>query len=157
MAYTINQLMAEKQTHIHGRRLALDRRSFLLTYGLRVPIEDMNTTVPSTSSLFGITRISGLTSTQGPVQHNLPAPVAGMRKTLILDCTSTASIQFLSTPNGAAIIISSLGTTGGVINFVGPGGRITLLGISSTIWSVETEGPYTSTAFAKAITFTTST
>lgn len=157
MAYNINQLMNEKQTSIHGRRLALDRRNFLLSFGMRVPIEDFNTTLPSTASLYGVTRMSGLTSTQGPVQHNLPAPVPGMRKTLILDCTSTASIQFLSTPNGAAIIISSLGTTGGVVNFVGPAGRITLLGISSTIWSVESEGGYSSTAFGKPVTFTTST
>lgn len=157
MAYTIIDLMKEKQTAIHGRRLALDRRDFMLTKGMRLPIEDFNTTVPSTASLFGLTRMSGLTSTQGPVQHNLPAPVPGMRKTLILDCTSTASIQFLSTPNGAAVIISSLGTTGGVINFIGPAGRITLLGITSTIWSVESEGPFTSTALAKAVTFSTST
>lgn len=157
MAYTTEQLGRERMTSIHGRRLGLDRRDFLVGHrGERVPVEDL-TTVATTLAHGGISRISGLGSSQGPVQHNLPIPVIGTRKVIIMDCTSTGSQQFLSTPNGAAIFISSLGTTGGVINFIGPGGRIVLRAVSTAAWSVESEGPYISTALGKAITYTTST
>lgn len=157
MAYTTQQLGAERQTSIHGRRLGLDRLDFLVgPKGVREPIEDL-TTVATTLAHGGMSRISGVLSSQGPVQHNLPVPRIGTRKVIVLDSTSTGSYQFLSTPNGAAIFASSLGTTVGVINFIGPGGRIVLRAVSTSVWSVESEGPYISTAFGKNLTYTTST
>lgn len=158
MALTINTIRQQLLTTIFGGRLGLDQRDYIGgVNAVRRPIEDITTTSPTTAAAHGITRISGLGSSQGPVQHNLPVPVPGVEKTLILDCTSTGSQQFLSTPNGASIVASSLGTTVGVINFVGPGGRITLIGVSTAQWSVMGEGLYASTALAKQISFTTST
>lgn len=160
MAFTATQMInSGGVTSVFGRRLKLDRLNFLIGGpGYREPIEDL-TTVATTLAHGAISRISGLLSSQGPVQHNLPNPALaiGQRKVIIMDCTSTGSQQFLSTPNGAAIFASSLGTTVGVINFIGPGGRIVLRAVSSAAWSVESEGPYISTAFGKNLTYTTST
>lgn len=158
MAYTINQLKAEKQTAIFGRRIALDRRDYIVgPAGLRLPVEDISSTVPTTVSNSAITRIKTSGSSQGPTQHNLPAPVIGNRKVILLTSTSTGSQQFLSTPNGASIFATSLGTTVGVVNFVGPGGGIVLRGISASEWAIESIQQITSTALAQSITFTTST
>lgn len=145
MALTGTTLKNQIVTTLFGRRIGLDSNDYLIgPKEHRKEIEDITTTNPTTASAYGVTRISGLGSTHGPVQHNLPAPVPGVEKTLIMNCTSTASQQFLSTPNGAAIY-SSLGTTGGVVNFVGPAGYHVLIGISSTIWATKAHSVTTNT------------
>lgn len=121
-------------------------------------ITDIQSTVPNTAvDPFGYVRVLTSGSSQGPTQHQLKAPIPGVEVTLMLNSTSTGSQQFGSTANGASIFISSLGTTGGWVNFVGPGGSITLVGLSTAVWGVKSEGLYASTALAKAVTFTTST
>ncbi len=156
MAYTVHQLRNEKQTAIFGRRIALDRRDFIVgPAGLRSAIEDISSTVPTTASISAqITRVRTSGSSQGPTQHNLPVPVIGMRKVIILTSTSTGSQQFLSTPNGAAIFNATAGTTVGVINFVGPGGFIAIRAVSASEWAIEGIGG--STAAGQPL-FTTST
>lgn len=155
MAYTTAQLAAERQTSIHGRRLALDRLDYIVgPRGLREPVTDL-TTVGTTLNNGGIYRITA-TST-GPVTHNMPVPRIGARLMIFNQSTSTASHQFLSTPNGGAFIISSLGTTGNVLNNVGPAGTISLRAVSTVNWVVESIGPLTSTALASPWTWTTST
>jgi hypothetical protein len=137
MALTLTTIQNSILTSIHGRRLGLDANARLVGPRGRVEeIEDINTTAATTASAFGITQVFTSGSTQGPTQHNLPAPVAGVEKVIVMRSTSTGSQQFLSTPNGAAIY-SSAGTTANAINFVGPGGYVQLIGISSTIWVVK--------------------
>lgn len=155
MAYTVHQLRAERKTSIYGRRLGLDRRDFLVgPLGLRFAIEDIQSTVPTTLALGGLTRILTSGSSQGPTQHILPAPIPGVEKIVMLHSTSTGSQQLLSTPNGASIFLATAGTTVGVVNLVGPGGGITLVGISTAIWGIR--GVSGSTA-GGAPTFSTST
>lgn len=157
MALTITTIRNSIITSLYGRRLGLDTNERLIgARGTVTEIEDI-TTVATTLSLYGISRLTATGSTQGPTQHNLPAPIAGVEKTVLMLTTSTGSQQLLSTPNGAGVHISSLGSTGGVVNFIGPGGCITLIGISSTQWAVKHRGDITSTALGNSISFTTST
>lgn len=158
MALSLTTIRNSILTSIHGRRLGLDKNDCLVgPRGVVLEIEDL-TTAPTTLSNYGIARIpAGFTSTQGVVQHFLPVPIPGVEKIIINQSTSTGSQQFLSTANGASINISSLGSTGGVVNIVGPGGRVHLVGLTTASWGVINEGAYTSTALAKAVTFTTST
>lgn len=152
MAYTVNQLRNEKQTSVFGRRIGLDRQDFLVgPSGLRLAVEDISSTVPTTAGIANITRVKTSGSSQGPTQHFLPSPakLIGMRKVIAMTSTSTGSQQFLSTANGASIFPATLGTTVGVVNFIGPAGTIVLRAISASEWAVE--------HMTGAFTFSTST
>lgn len=143
---------------IVGRRLGFDANDYLIGHrDQRLQVEDLSSTVPTTISAFGITRIGTMSSTQGPVQHFLPAPVVGLRKTITMTGTSTASIQFLTTANGAAVINTSLGTTSNAVNFRGPSGYVELVGLTTALWGVLGSGPLISTGQDSALRFTTST
>lgn len=123
-------------TSIRGRRLGLTNDDYLVgVKAVATQIEDL-TTSPTTVAAYGHSRVTVTGSSQGPVQHFLPAPVPGVMKTLSLDSTSTASHQFLSTANGASIMAASDGTTKAVINLIGQGGSAILLGVSTAIWRV---------------------
>lgn len=116
---------------------------------------DISTTVPNTSvDPYGYVRVLTSGSSQGPTQHNLRAPLPGVELTLMLNSTSTGSQQFGSTAAGASIFNATAGTTSGWINFVGPGGSATLVGLSTTVWGVKSMAGSTA---ASQPTFTTST
>lgn len=158
MALSLETLRGSKVVSIHGRDLALDKDKYLVgPPALKFPIEDITTTIETTLLAYGLARISGLLSSQGPTQHNLPAPVPGVEKTIVLNATSTGSQQFLSTPNGASIFASSLGTTANCVNMLGPGGAIVLVGLTTAIWGVKSRDQIASTALAQSVAFTTST
>jgi hypothetical protein len=141
---------------VHGRRLGIDRLDFLVgPVGMRLFSEDFGTTVPSTVAIGGLTRVNPATSTMGPVSNFLPAPVPGVIKTISLVSTSTASIQFGSTANGASIVSASDGTTKAVLNFLGPGGSVTLHAASTSKWEVISM--IGGSSAAPNISFTTST
>ena len=146
------------RTSLYGSRLALDDDGMLIgPPALKKEVRSISTTVPTTVAAHGVTRILTSGSTQGPTQHFLAAPLAGVELTMVLVSTSTGSQQFGSTANGASIVATSLGTTVGWVNFQGPGGSITLIGLSTSQWAVKARDDITSTGLARAITFTTST
>lgn len=143
---------------IRGRRLMIDRNDFLIAKPTKQIIEDVTTgSSGTTQSNHGISRVTATGSSQGPVQVPLAAPEPGVEKTLVLGTSSTASYQFLTTPAGAAVMHSSAGTTAGVINLLGPGAVITLIGVTTALWQVKSEGGYNSTGMGKNVSFTTST
>lgn len=146
-------------TSIHGGRIGLTIENAIVgPTGIVRKVTELNTTTPSTAvPSHGFIRVSGLASTDGPLQHTLDAPIPGVSVTLALACTSTGSIQFGTTANGASIIATSLGTTVGWVNMTGPGGAVTLLGVSTSQFMVTGVDRYTSTALASAINWTTST
>lgn len=136
MALLNEQLRNLLMTSIFGRRLGLDSNDYVVgPRDIRNQVEDL-TTVPTTVAAFGVSRVVNTGSSQGPVQHFLPAPVVGIQKILLLTSTSTGSNQFLSTANGASILAASDGTTKGVVNLIGQGGSVTLEGVTSAIWAV---------------------
>lgn len=158
MAFLLETIRGTIMTSIHGRRLGLDKDEYLVGFkDNRKAVEDISTTVPTTVIAYGVTRVLTSGSSQGPTQHFLPAPAVGVEKTIIMASTSTGSQQFLSTANGASIFNTSAGTTVGLLNFVGPGGSVTLIGLSTAIWGIKAICNIASTALAQSITFTTST
>lgn len=145
------------RTTIYGARLGLDDDGMLIGAPALKKLVTSLTTVPTTMPAHGVGVLTATGSTQGPVQHNLAAPMVGVEVELYLISTSTGSQQILTTPNGASIVATSLGTTVGVINFVGPGGSITLEGLTTSKWGIKSIQDVNSTGLARSITFTTST
>lgn len=146
------------RTSIHGARLGLDDDGALVgPIALKKDVRSLTTVSNTGVASHGISRITATGSSQGPVQHYLSAPIPGVELMLTLTSSSTGSHQFLSTAAGAAIEASSLGTTVGVINFIGPGGSITLVGLTTALWAIRSRDDLTSTALGRSITFTTST
>lgn len=152
MAQSLETLRSNNITSLWGRRAGLQLDETLAgVKDLKLAIEDITTTVATTALAYGITRIQTSGSSQGPTQHFLPAPIPGVRKYLQMHTTSTGSQQFLSTANGAAILAASDGTTKSLVNFVGPGGSVTLMGLTTAVWAVVAQ------CSTGAVTYTTST
>ena len=158
MAQSLETLRGKNVTPIFGRRLGLQFDETLAgPKELKLAIEDITTTVPTTALAYGVTRVQTSGSSQGPTQHFLPAPIPGVRKYIMMHTTSTGSQQFLSTANGASILAASDGTTKGVLNFRGPGGSVQLLGLTSAVWAVIGGMNVGSTDVVANVTYTTST
>lgn len=155
MAQTADQLRRSLLTTIFGGRLGLTTDGYLAgPPDIKKRQVDIQSTVPTTVGPDGYVRNLTSGSSQGPTQHNLAAPVQGVELTIVLNSTSTGSQQYLSTPNGASIFLATAGTTVGVVNFAGPGGSVTLVGMSSAAWAVKSLAGSTA---GGAPTFTTST
>lgn len=152
MAQSLETLRSNNITSLWGRRAGLQLDETLAgPKDLKLAIEDITTTVATTALAYGVTRIMTSGSSQGPTQHFLPAPIPGVRKYLQMHTTSTGSQQFLSTANGASILAASDGTTKSLINFVGQGGSVTLLGMTTAVWAVVAQ------CSTGGVTYTTST
>ena len=160
MAQTLQTLGNQAMfTSIYGRRLGLASDGTLVgPSALKRVVQDLTTaTTATTVNSFGTVRQSASGSSQGPTQHLLGAPIPGVSVTLILDSSSTGSHQFLSSAAGAAIRISSLGTTIGVLNLLGPASFMELEGVTTALWLIKSRSYYSSTALADTVSFTTST
>ena len=145
-------------TTLYGGRMGLDDDCMLVgPPALKKEVRSISTTIPNTAvSAPGVVRVLTSGSTQGPTQHTLAAPIIGVEVQLQMTSTSTGSQQFLC-PTGASIVASSLGTTVALVNLLGPGGSITLVGVTTAQWAVRARDDLTSTGLARAISFTTST
>lgn len=152
MAQSLETLRRQVLTGIYGRRAGLSVDEFIVgVKDIKQTIEDVSSTVPTTLLAYGITRILTSGSSQGPVQHLLPAPIPGVEKVIAMGSTSTGSYQFLSTANGASILAASDGTTKSLVNLVGQGGAVTLKGMTTAIWQVIAQ------VSTGGVTYTTST
>jgi hypothetical protein len=151
MAFSLEQIRNSILTSIYGRRAGLTGADFFAgPRALQHVIEDL-TTASTGASNSGHSRVIATGSSQGPVQYTLAAPVPGVYKTLSIDTTSTGSYQFLSTANGASIMAGSDGTTKSLINLVGQGGSVMLVGVTTAIWRVIAQ------ASTGGLSYTTST
>lgn len=159
MALSLESIKSNILTSIFGRRLGLDKDDYLHgPRALREQVQDLTTASSATAvPNYGVTRVTCTGSSQGPVQYLLDAPAIGVEKTLVLASSSTASYQFLTTAAGAQVYGSSLGTTAGVINLLGPTSFVKLVGLSTAIWGVVSRSYYSSTALAETVSFTSST
>lgn len=143
-------------TTIFGGRLGLTPAGYIGgPLDIQKRVQDIQTTVGTTVGPDGYVRVLTSGSTQGPSQHELRAPVPGVELTIMLNSTSTGSQQFLSTPAGASIFNATAGTTANAVNMVGPGGSVTLVGLTTAVWGVKSLGG--STASGGTPTFSTST
>lgn len=159
MAQSLETLRRSLLTHLFGRRLGLTKDDLLAgAKDIQKAVLDISTTVPNTAvPAYGLTRVMTGGSSQGPTQHNLEAPIPGVEVQLLLTSTSTGSAQFGSTANGASIVNASAGTTVGWVNLLGPGGSITLIGLSTSQFGVKCMYDQSSTAGVRNISHTTST
>ena len=158
MAQSLETLRSNNVTPIFGRRLGFQQDDTIAgPKELKLAIEDIQSTVPTTASAYGITRVLTSGSSQGPTQHFLPAPIPGVRKSIVMDTTSTGSQQFLSTANGASILSASDGTTKSLLNFIGPGGAVHLVGLTTAKWAVVGGMNVGTTNVVAQVTYTTST
>jgi hypothetical protein len=164
MAQSLETLRSSKIKSIYGRELGIDKDGYLVgAPGLKVVIEDITTgSTGTTPRADGVARVITSGSSQGPVQINLPAPQVGVEKLLVMDSTSTGSHQFLSTPAGASILSASDGTTKSLVNLIGQGGAVRLMGLTTAKWIVTGQGlsPCTGStgqAASQNVTYTTST
>lgn len=145
---------------IWGGRLGLDGDNMLVgALDHKREVRSISTTVPTTIAAHGLTRFLTSGSSQGPTVHQLDAPIVGVDVTFMLNSTSTGSQQIGTTVAGAAIHLTSLGSTvgGTVVNLLGPGGSITLTGLTTSLWGVKSMYDQSSTAGVRNISFTTST
>jgi hypothetical protein len=151
MASLLETIRNSIVTSLYGRRLGITGAEFLVGQkDLQLQVEDL-TTVATTVAGYGYSRVIATGSSQGPVQYTLPAPIPGVKWTGMINSTSTGSYQFLSTANGASIKAASDATTKALVNLIGQGGSVTLVGVTTSIWQVIA---YTSTG---GVTYTTST
>lgn len=159
MASLLDTIRGQIMTSIFGRRLGLDKDEYLVgPKTLRQQVQDLTTSSSATAvPAYGVTRVTCTGSSQGPVQYLLDAPAPGVEKALVLASSSTGSFQFLTTAAGAKVFSSSAGTSAGVINLVGQGAAIRLIGLATDTWGILSQSGYTSTAMAQSVTFTTST
>ena len=158
MAQSLETLRGKNVTPIFGRRLGLQQDGTLAgPLEMKLAIEDITSTVPTTALAYGMTRVQTSGSSQGPTQHFLPAPIPGVRKYICMHSTSTGSQQFRSTANGASILTASDGTTAGTLNFRGPGGSVELMGLTTAVWTVIGGMNVGSTNVVANVTYTTST
>lgn len=134
MAYLIETLRSQMITSVHGRRLGLDKDDYLIgPKSLRKQVEDVQTTVATSLSAYGMTRMLTTGSSQCGV-HTLQAPVIGVQKRIFLQSTSTGC-QIVKFSGGALVIGASLTTAGSTcINLLQQGANVTLEAVSSALW-----------------------
>ena len=139
MAYTTQQMAAERVRPLHGRNAALDRNGFIVgPVGLREPIDDLVNTATGTSiPNYGLTRITSPVNggaTQLGCAFTLQSPRPGYRKTIYFQGASTSAHVFgLS---GGAVIqggsLTSAGTT--MFSMFKQNSCVQLLGITTGTW-----------------------
>ena len=158
MAQSLETLRSNNLTSLWGRRLGIQLDETIAgAKEMKLAVEDIQTTVATTALAYGVTRVLTSGSSQGPVQHLLPAPIPGVRKYICMHTTSTGSQQFLSTANGASILSASDGTTKSLLNFRGPGGSVQLMGLTTAVWGVVGGMNVGDTNVVANVTYTTST
>lgn len=153
MATLLEALRAKIRTSIHGRRIGLDDIDYLVgPKSLREQVEDISTTAATSASPFGVTRVLTSGSSQTG-SYTLQAPIPGVRKTLVLNSTSTGGQQFTAT--NATIYSASDGTSKAVVNLYAPGAAVQLEAVTTDRWVVV--GGSLGTTTTPLVTFTTST
>lgn len=131
MAFSINQLANRIRTSIHGRRLGLDPSDWLVgARGMRVPVTDATSDTTGTA-LPNHGYVSVTTTTDDG--WRLTDPVAGAQVTLF---TGSSSTGIHAVTPVAATIVSSNGIAGSSISLSGAGAAITLIGLTTAVWSV---------------------
>jgi hypothetical protein len=151
MALSLEQLRNQGLTNIRGRRLGIDHKEFLVgPKALRQAIEDITTTAATSAINYGVTRVLTSGSSQNG-QYTLQSPTVGVRKTLVLNSSSTGTQQFTLT--SAVCWTSSGSSAAAVISLRGNGAVVELVGVTTGIWAMTN---YPSTAQALVL-FSTST
>ena len=131
MAFTVEQLRSKILTSIFGRRLGLDPDGFLVgPHDSRRPIVDATSDTTGTA-LPNHGYVSVTTTTNDG--WTLTSPVPGCQVTLFTGSSSTGTHSVAFSP---AVAYSTNGIAGSTATLVGPGGFVTLMGLSTAVWLV---------------------
>lgn len=128
-------------TSIHGRNAGLDRNGYLIAE--QVGFRDRTTTVTSGSTATAISNngVARLTSISTQT-FTLAAPIAGVRKTLVLDTTSTSTAARTIT-----LVSGNFQTTASAtytsFSWIAAGGSVHLVGLSTSRYQVMTNNAAT--------------
>lgn len=144
---SLQGLRSQLLTQIHGRRLALDPNDYLVgPRDLRLQIEGFSaagstitsTAVATSLSAWGYSML-GATAASGTTAYTLAAPIPGVRKYLFVPTTGYAVVG--TTAAGAFICsTASVTSTYGYITFSGKGNNCELIGITTALWGVLSDG-----------------
>lgn len=142
---SLEGLRSEILDSIKGRKIGLEPAGYLqgqLT--VRDPQTGMTsgTTLLSTATsllpAYGMS-IVGSTQTSGATAYTLADPVPGVRKVIFNPTTGTATITLNSTAAGQGIVSTgSITSTYSVIQMVGKGAMIDMIGLSTNEYGVMT-------------------
>lgn len=156
MALSLESLRNALKTTIFGRRLGLDGSDYLVGFpGMRMPIEDIQTTSPTSASPFGLTRNLTSGSSQNG-QHTLQNIPVGAVKILSLVSTSTGTQQY-TMPSGVTLYNTSAGTSSAVVSLTYPGASVTIMAETTSVYRCIAQTGSTSVAAANSVLFTTTT
>ena len=135
MAYLLETIRSQKQTSIHGRKLGLTYDGYLTGPKTLIhQVEDVSTTVASTLSAFGLSRILTSGSSQCSIYTLEAPPRPGVRKEIFLFSSSTGC-QLVKASGGALFYGCSVSTIGStVINLLGRGAHVSLQAATTIAW-----------------------
>lgn len=143
MAISLNTLRSQKQTSIHGRRLALTQDDYLVgPKGYKEPVFELTSaSTAQTLAGYGLTMINVTSAvTTGTNTFTLPSPVPGSRMRVGQGVRGTTSTQGstaieIAQSSGSVYFKSSEGTT--MVAALLPFGTvITLEALTTDCWQV---------------------
>ena len=156
MAFSLESLRNIAKTSLFGRRIGLDNTDQLVgIQGVRMAVEDLQTTAATSVAGYGMTRNLTSGSSQNG-QHTLQNIPVGGTKILSLVSTSTGCQQY-TMPSGVAVFNTSAGTSSAVVSLTYPGASVTLFAETTAIYRVIAQTGSTGTAAVNSVIYTTST
>lgn len=156
MAKLLETLRNSIVTSVHGRRLGIDKDDCLVgPKDMAVQVEDISTTAATSASPYGITNVLTSGSTQTG-RYTVQAPIVGVRKTFVLQSTSSGTMQFEFT--NATVLGGSLTTAGStIISLIRQNAVVNLVGISTALWRIVDIASSLVSSDSRGVLFTSST
>lgn len=156
MAKLLQSLRDSIITSVHGRRLGIDKDDCLVgPKDMAVQVEDISTTAATSASPYGITNVLTSGSTQTG-RYTVQAPIVGVRKTFVLQSTSSGTMQFEFT--NATVLGGSLTTAGStIISLIRQNAVVNLVGISTALWRIVDIASSLVSSDSRGVLFTSST
>lgn len=156
MASLLETLRNSINPSVYGRRLGLTPGDFLVgPKDIQVQVEDFTTTAAATANNYGVTRVL-VTGSSQTSQFTVALPQPGVRKSFILQSTSTGTQQFIL---GTALIFGASLTTVGstMFSLVRQGASINLIGLTTALWGIMDIASSLVSSDSRGVIFTTST
>lgn len=138
----------QRNTSIHGRRLGLQllttgvtggRAAFEVLVGAEQTRAGVTTddTTGTNVTPYGVSFLNGTSAASSSV-YVLDPPIPGIRKTVVF--TSATTPQYLKTKNGETFRTSADSTVATVISSTLTGAVVELIGLTTAIWGLLTNG-----------------
>lgn len=158
MAYLLNTIRAARLKSVLGRQLGLTYDDYLVGPKAMVhQVEDVTTTVGTSLSPYGLTRILTSGSSQNGIQTLQAVTRPGTQKRIVLSSSSTGC-QMIRASGGMLFYGCSVSTVGStVLNLLGRGANVTLEAVTTLAWQLMGGLSSLVSSDHQNISFTTST